>query len=136
MKKYLSILLASSTLIISGCATIMGDKTQTLPISSNPDGATYTITDEKGNVVQKGVTPSMITLEKSDGSYFGKKTYTLSFTKKGYKSVTYPLKTSPNGWYIGGNLVFGGLVGWLLVDPLNGGMYNINPDKVNVTLSE
>lgn len=136
MRKIASILLASSVLTMAGCATIVGEKTQTLPISSNPDGAYYSITDETGTVIQKGQTPSTVTLEKSDGSYFGKKTYTLEFSKDGYLPVTYPLKTSVNGWYIGGNLVFGGLIGYLLVDPFNGGMYSISPDKVDVSLSK
>lgn len=134
MKKL--VLVGVLSALLSGCATIVGDKTQTLPISSNPDGATYTITDETGTVVQKGTTPSTVTLEKSNGSYFGKKTYTVEFSKNGYQSVTYPLTTSPNGWYIGGNILFGGLVGWLLVDPFNGGMYSISPDKVNTELSK
>ena len=42
--------------------------------------------------------------------------------KDGYEPVTLPIKANANGWYIGGNLVFGGLIGWLAVDPFNGGM--------------
>ncbi|MBE2896070.1 hypothetical protein HPC38_04175 [Pasteurellaceae bacterium HPA106] len=135
MKKYLTAVIASSVML-TGCATIMGEETQTVQINSNPDGATYVIKDEKDQVVHKGVTPSTATLVKSDGSYFGKKTYTIFFNKKGYGESVYPLRTSPNGWYIGGNIIFGGLVGWLIVDPLSGKMYNISPEQVNVSLEK
>ena len=36
---------------ISGCATIMGNETQLMPISSTPSDASITITDEKGTEV-------------------------------------------------------------------------------------
>jgi hypothetical protein len=42
--------------------------------------------------------------------------------------------TRLNGWYIGGNLVFGGLVGWLIVDPLTGAMWTIDNNDINITM--
>lgn len=51
------------------------------------------------------------------------------------ETVKLPLKTSVNGWYIGGNFVFGGLIGWLIVDPLNDGMYTISPKETNPVLA-
>lgn len=135
MKKFVTSCVAAS-LLLSGCATIVGSDTQTLQVNSNPDGAGYTVKDETGAIIEKGITPSNITLAKSSGKYFGKKTYDITFSKKGYADATYPLKTSPNGWYIGGNILLGGLVGWLIVDPLNGGMYTISPDKVDIQLDK
>ncbi|MGK5712924.1 hypothetical protein ACSNKO_18985, partial [Proteus mirabilis] len=75
-----------------------------------------------------------VTLEKSTGSYFGKKQYEVTISKDGASPVTLPLKSNANGWYIGGNLLFGGLIGWFLVDPFNGGMYTLHPEKVEATL--
>jgi hypothetical protein len=40
----------------------------------------------------------------------------------------------PNGWYIAGNLVFGGLIGWFIVDPFNGAMYNLSPETIDAPL--
>jgi hypothetical protein len=52
----------------------------------------------------------------------------------GYDSHTAAIRRGVDGWYIGGNLVFGGLIGWLIVDPLTGAMWTLQKD-VNVTLT-
>ena len=41
---------------------------------------------------------------------------------------------SVSGWYFG-NLVFGGLIGMLIVDPLTGAMYNLEPKKIEQPLT-
>jgi len=56
-------------------------------------------------------------------------------TKEELKPVTLPLKGSVNGWYVAGNLFFGGLIGWLIIDPFNGGIYTLRPEKIDATLS-
>ena len=62
-------------------------------------------------------------LEKSDG-YFQNATYNLEVSLDGYQTQVIPLKSSLNGgWYFAGNIVFGGFIGWLIVDPLTGGMW-------------
>lgn len=135
MAKIAKILLcgiASFSLI--GCATIIGDSTQLVPISSTPSGATVVIKDETNNELYNGTTPTTVTLKKSDGSYFGGKSYVVIVSKPGYQSQSIPIKASANGWYIGGNFIFGGLIGWLIVDPLNGGMYTLSPDTVSASL--
>lgn len=121
--------------LLTGCASIVGDKTQLVQVNSNPSGADFKIKDEKGNVVSQGTTPQGVTLEKSDGSYFGKKSYQITFEKTDYQPVTLPVTASANGWYIGGNIAFGGLIGWLAVDPFNGGMYTLSPKETNAVLS-
>lgn len=133
MKK--AILLAG-LLAMSGCATIVGDKTQLVGLKSTPDGATVSITDEKGESIFKGNTPTNVTLQKGDGSYFGGKTYSVEIAKPGYKSTKFTLDTNVNAWYILGNVAFGGIIGWLIVDPFTGAMYNISPEEVSSTLSE
>jgi len=35
-------------------------------------------------------------------------------------------------WYLAGNIVFGGIAGWLIVDPLTGAMWRLSPKEVNV----
>ncbi|WP_303288883.1 hypothetical protein [Marinobacter sp. SS8-8] len=135
MKKAVYIIVLSATLL-GGCATIVGDKTQVVPISSTPSDATILITDEKGVQVFKGLTPTSVTLQKSDGSYWGKKSFTVEITKAGYEKQVIPITASANGWYIGGNIIFGGLIGWFIVDPLNGAMYTLSPEQITSTLSE
>lgn len=121
-------------MLLSSCATIVGDKNQLMPVASSPGGALIVITDEKGAQVFKGTTPTSVTLQKSDGSYWGKKSYTVEISKKGYQKQVIPVTASANGWYLGGNFVFGGLIGWFIVDPFNGAMYTLAPKEINATL--
>lgn len=122
--------------LMTGCATIVGDKEQSITINSSPSNADVLITDERSVQVHAGNTPTTVQLRKSDGSYFGGKTYTVEIGKEGYESRTMMINSSPNGWYIGGNLIFGGFIGWLIVDPLTGAMYNLTPDTLNASLGE
>ncbi len=122
--------------LLFGCATIVGDATHTLPLASSPEGAVIEIRDEKGVEVFKGQTPTTVTLQKSDGSYWGGKKYAVTLTKEGFDPQTIEVKASPNGWYVAGNFVFGGLIGWFVVDPLNGKMYNLAPKEINATLGQ
>ena len=124
------------TILTTGCATIVGDKTQLMPISSTPSDASIVITDETGLEIFKGLTPTSVMLQKSDGSYFGKKSFTIKISKKGYSTQLIPVTAQANGWYIGGNLLFGGLIGYLIVDPLNGAMYTLSPEQVTASLGD
>jgi len=136
MKNLFSVMVISSLMLLGGCASIVGDKTQIVPISSNPDEATILITDEKGVRVFKGLTPASVTLQKSDGSYWGKKSFTVEISKEGFETQIIPISASANGWYIGGNLLFGGIIGWFIVDPLNGAMYTLSPEQISSSLGE
>ena len=134
MKKIVLSTVLTSLVYLGGCASIVGDKTQLIPISSTPSMASILITDEKGVQVFEGETPSSVTLEKSDGSYWGKKSFTVTISKSGFDSQVIPITAKANGWYIGGNFVFGGLIGWFIVDPLNGAMYTLSPDQITSAL--
>ena len=136
MNSFLKPLSLILVLVFAGCATIIGDRTHLMPINSTPDSATVLITDEKGLQVFRGQTPTSVTLQKSDGSYWGGKDYTVTISKEGYDAQTIAVTSSPNGWYIAGNLVFGGLIGWFIVDPFNGAMYNLSPEQITASMGE
>lgn len=102
-------------------------------INSQPDGAEITITDEAGNNVYTGTTPTTVTLKTKRG-YFKGKDYTVTFKKSGYDSHSAVISRKADGWYIFGNLLFGGLVGWLIVDPVTGAMWKLEGD-VSATLT-
>jgi hypothetical protein len=129
-------LAATSLLLVAtvGCASIMGNPIHLMPISSSPSDASIVITDETGKEIFKGTTPTTVSMEKSTGKYFGKKSYTVKISKAGFVDQSIAVTASANGWYIGGNLVFGGLIGWLIVDPQNGKMYNLSPENISPTL--
>jgi hypothetical protein len=118
----------------ASCATIVGHPTQTIPLSSVPNDAAISIVDEAGMEVFKGTTPTTVTLLKSTGKYWGKKSYTVTITKPGFQPLKMPIASSANGWYIAGNIVFGGLIGWFAVDPFNGNMYTLSPEAISGTL--
>jgi hypothetical protein len=52
----------------------------------------------------------------------------------GYDSAEVNLDSSVSGWYFG-NLLFGGVIGMLIVDPLTGAMYNLTPEKIEQPMS-
>src|SRR5690606_30252377 len=132
--KFRLFVLGIAVCLASGCATIVGDSTQMIPISSTPSDAEIAITDETGSVVYEGRTPASVVLHKSDGSYWGGKTYSVAISKAGYHQQTITLESSANAWYIGGNFIFGGLIGWFVVDPLSGKMYTLSPQAISSTL--
>ena len=129
------IIISTAVLVLNACATIVGDKTQLMNIASNPSEANISITDERGQVVFEGKTPTNVTLQKSDGSYWGKKSYTVKISKDGFAEQSIAVSASANGWYIAGNFVFGGLIGWFIVDPMNGAMYTLAPKDITSNLT-
>ena len=48
---------------------------------------------------------------------------------------TVTVDTKANGWYIGGNILLGGLIGWLIVDPATGAMWTLDTKEINATLA-
>ena len=131
MKKSISVILLSFILLFAGCASIVSKSNWPVAIISNPEGATVQITNYKGEKIYSGTTPTRIVL-KSKRGYFKGERYKLLFTKDGYDTFAYELDTGLNGWYIG-NILFGGLIGFLIVDPLTGAMYRLD-DRVDVIL--
>ncbi len=80
--KLLKLTAAVATLsIMSGCASIVGDKEQSITISSMPSNANVVIVDERSQEVHSATTPTTVMLRKSDGSYFGGKTYNVEISK-------------------------------------------------------
>ncbi len=120
--------------VLTGCATIMGKSApENLNIRSNPEQARVVIFDESGTKIFEGKTPTSLSLEKKNG-YFSGKTYTVKIIKEGYHEHTVTVGTKANGWYIIGNLIFGGLIGWLIIDPATGAMWSLNTNQINATL--
>ncbi len=118
---------------LAGCASIVGKNMYPVTINSHPDDATIVITDENGKQMYKGKTPTTITLSSGE-AYFHPKRYTITFSRDGYEDQTTEIKAGISGWYFG-NIIFGGLIGLLIVDPLTGKMWNL-PTETTVNLAE
>jgi len=115
-----------------GCATIVARSTQTMTVTSVPDGATLKITNKSGMAIHNGTTPATVTLKKGRG-YFKPETYMLHLEKQGFYARDISIRGEVNGWYFG-NILFGGLIGLLAVDPATGAMYTLRPKEVVATL--
>lgn len=122
-----------SIALLAGCASIVSKSMYPVNINSSPEGAEITITDEAGNNVYTGQTPTTVTLKTKRG-YFKGKNYTVTFKKTGYDSHSAVISRKTDGWYIYGNLLFGGLIGWLIIDPATGAMWKLKED-VSATLT-
>jgi hypothetical protein len=128
------LLLLSLTLFFFSCASIVKGGSQKIFINSSPAEATVKVRDQRGNGIITSATPATLTLQKGDG-YFGSASYSIEISKPGYQTQNVTLTGSLNGWYIAGNLVIGGLIGWLIVDPISGAMWTMSPEGVNVSLA-
>lgn len=119
--------------LLSGCATIVNNGLRSLPVASTPPGATVSIYDRSGKEVSKQTTPFIASLP-SKYHYFGGQRYRLVFDMAGYQKSEIMVLPKVSGWYWG-NLLFGGLLGMLVIDPATGAMYNLAPNKIDQTLS-
>ncbi len=131
--KMVSVLLIA--VLCASCATLFGQSApELLNIRTTPDQARVEIFDESGIKVYEGKTPTIASLEKKKGYFRGKK-YSVKISKDGFVEQTLWVDTRVNGWYLAGNIVFGGLIGWLIVDPATGAMWTLNVNEVSTNLS-
>lgn len=130
----LTMLAIAAPLLFSSCATIFGKSSYPVSINSNPSGATVSITDKKGKEVYKGASPATVTL-KSGAGFFSKAEYQVKISSPGYAEQVIPVNYKLNGWYFG-NLLIGGFLGMLIVDPATGAMWKLDTPPINVTLSK
>jgi hypothetical protein len=121
-------------MMLSGCASIVSKSSYPISINSTPSGATITVKDKKGLDVYSGNTPANLKLNASAG-FFSKASYVVTFEMDGYDKRTVPIDFKLDGWYFG-NIVFGGLIGILIVDPATGAMWKLDTEFVNETLSK
>lgn len=113
--------------LCSGCASIVSTSSWPVTITSVPSGANVTIKDCAGAEVHKAITPTTVTLP-ARGGYFRSRSYVVLFEREDRESRTLNLTARMNHWYWG-NILFGGLIGLLLVDPATGAMWRIQ-DKL------
>jgi hypothetical protein len=111
--------------LLPSCASIVSKSDWPVAITSPQPGVPFTVKNSQGISVASGTTPSTITL-KSGAGFFEGADYTVEAT--GHGSV--PVVSKLNGWYWG-NLLFGGLIGMLIVDPATGAMWKL-PETIQL----
>jgi len=129
MLKKTSLIVAG--LLASGCATIFSGTTQKVAIRTTP-GATYHITNSTGQQVASGNSGGKHNLVRGTG-YFSPHAYKVRINKVGYRERVLDIDPGLNPWYIG-NILLGGIVGMLIVDPITGAMFNLHPSEIDAPL--
>ena len=129
--KSVSLLLVVS-FSLSGCASIVSKTSYPVHIRTEPKGSFVSITDRKGKEIFKGQSPATVNL-KSGAGFFTKAEYQVRLSSPGYSEKIVPINFKINGWYFG-NILIGGLIGMLIVDPATGAMWRIADPIVNETL--
>lgn len=127
-------MLSVVVLLASSCASIVSKSSYPISINSVPSAATITVTDKKGVEIYKGATPATMNL-KSGAGFFTKASYQVKFQLDGYEERIVPINFKLDGWYFG-NVVFGGFIGLLIVDPATGAMYKLDTEYLNETLTK
>lgn len=117
---------------VSGCATIFDGRDQAITFMSVPEQADLVIKNRAGQRIHSGETPVTITLNRGAG-YFKSEKYTVTISKAGYQPQDIAIEGKVNGWYVA-NILFGGIIGLLIVDPVTGAMYDLTPEKVDAAL--
>ncbi len=126
----------SATLVVSlaGCASILDPGPRRITVKSEPSDAKVTVFDRTWQAVDTQQTPAILHLERGDG-YFEGANYHLVIEKDGYQKYKIDVKSSIEGLYFA-NIILGGLVGMLIVDPITGSMYTLTPTDISVVLNK
>lgn len=121
-------------LSLLGCASIVGSTSETITINSNAENALVTIKNKQNVTVFKGSLPTSVTLKKKSGFFSGER-YSISSEKNGYLPYTRTVDTTISGWYFG-NILFGGLIGLLIVDPATGAMWSFDEENIFIPMEK
>lgn len=85
-------------LVLTGCASIIRDNTQIVPIQANVENAKIEVTNSSGAVVYSGQTPTTVYLKSSKSGYFNPENILLKPPKTDMPPVLPPLTiTSATG---------------------------------------
>ncbi|WP_276503551.1 PEGA domain-containing protein [Terrimonas pollutisoli] len=119
-------------LLFPGCASIVSKSSWPFSVTTEPEGARVSITNKRGREVFRGKTPVAMKL-KSGAGFFAKESYTITLQLNGYETKKINVECKLNGWYFG-NILIGGLLGFLIIDPATGAMYKLENDGIIETL--
>ncbi len=128
------LLLASAAVLFSSCASILSHNKYPVTINTHPNAAWVSVKKVNGQEIFSGESPATLVLKSGDG-YFKKAYYTVTISKEGYEDRTVPIRFGFNEWYFG-NVIFGGAIGMLIIDPWTGAMYKLKDEYIHVNLQK
>jgi hypothetical protein len=124
--------------LLSGCATIVSGSRQKVDIITSEEGAKVEIINQNNNKVFESTTTSFPTtarLKRGDGFFSGAE-YRVEISKEGSEKRTAMLQTDLNAVpYIPGNILLGGWLGILIVDPATGAMWKFKQPVIHADLN-
>lgn len=133
MRLILLIAAAAAVFLSSGCASIVSKSSYPILITAKPENAEITIKNRVNQVIYSGAAPATVDLDAGDG-FFKKATYILEVSAPGFGTQTTTINHKLDGWYFG-NLLFGGIIGMLIIDPITGAMFKPTRELYSVVLA-
>ena len=121
-------------LVCTNCASIVSKSNWPFSVDTTPSGAKVVIANKRGDEVYRGRTPAAMKL-KSGAGFFAKESYVVILSMDGYETQKINVECKINGWYFG-NIIFGGLIGLLIVDPATGAMYRLDSTGIDQSLTK
>lgn len=115
------------TLFITACSSIINGSTQTLSVEAEPNTALIQLFDSDHELIAEDTGTLELEVERGKGYYSGA-SYTLEISFDGYDTQIIDIQPKPDDWYVGGNLLIASVMGYLVVDPLTGGMWAIETE--------
>jgi hypothetical protein len=119
-----------ASIFLSSCASIVSKSNWPVSVQSEPSGVEFIVKKADGTVISNGKTPQIVSLNSGNG-FFRPGKYIIETKNRGKVTGSQEVTASINGWYFG-NVIFGGLIGLVIVDPLTGAMYRL-PETVTVS---
>lgn len=118
----------------TNCASILSKSTYPFRVTTKPDKADIEIVNGRGKTIFFGKSPATVRLKAGDG-FFKRAEYTVYVSAPGYDEQILPVNFRLDGWYFG-NLLIGGVIGMLIIDPLTGAMYKLEDEYMSVRLTQ
>lgn len=112
--------------LVSGCATVTRGTRQTFKIESTPVEAKVALSNG-----ETCVTPCTLKIKRHPG-------FTATFMKQGYQTKTVTVGSEVHGGGVAGgagNIILGGVIGGI-VDGMDGSLYSLSPNPLQVTLEQ
>lgn len=134
MRVGLAVFVSALTMMTaSGCATVMSRGPREIPIASQPAGAKVSIYNRSNELVTSQTTPFVAQLSPKHRFFVGQR-YRVVFEMEGYEPAEVQLKPRIGAWYFC-NVLVGGVIGFLIVDPATGAMFRLLPEEVDQVLT-
>lgn len=113
---------------LASCASIVSDSRYKVTLDSERKSE-FKVKNKYDVTIQSGVTPQVVNLNSGSG-YFKKAEYKIEYHDKYGEIKSKTIVAKLDNWYWG-NILFGGLIGMLIFDPISGAMYEL-PERVEL----